>query len=265
VVNGRRLHGELTTELYVRKVHLRDVDFSGCAMHVRFAQSKLVNCRFRRTRFNGFGLVSSDCERCEFVDAYMVEAALGIPVADGTRCRFTDTEFTRCNLRYASARTADFDRCTFSDVKTRCTSFGASSLRDCVFRGGLDDVDFGDGVLALDKRLYPEFPRPLLERVDFSNALLRGVRFRDVTLKEVIWPGGNDHLVVAAFAEAAERVITDSAGSPEREPTGRFFELLLENGGPGNPAVFYKPELAQILGEAEADRVVRILEPNRIL
>jgi len=123
-------------------------------------------------------------------------------VEAGRRNVFAGVDFSRADLRQTAYKSAEFSKCRFVDTKLAKVDFQGSVFADCKFEGEMYEVAFhrsafeGDGL-----------PPNKMTRVDLSEAILRSVEFRELDMDTVIWPQGEEHLVLRPCKAALDRAL----------------------------------------------------------
>ncbi|MDD1063322.1 pentapeptide repeat-containing protein [Streptomyces cocklensis] len=179
-----------------------DVDFSGAeAPGVRLVGTRVVNCVFEKANLDGLEARATNFVGCSFAGASLRGAQLSIPLNDRYSL-YEDVDFSRAMLYGASCVDASFKRCVFSGVKMGAMSFRGSDFLDCSFSGALRRVVFSDD--SLTGRVLPG---PVMQNVDFSDAVLRDVEFRGIDLNGVSLPEGDPHIVVKHYRCVLGRIL----------------------------------------------------------
>ncbi|MBX3407765.1 MAG: pentapeptide repeat-containing protein [Phycisphaeraceae bacterium] len=257
--------GRLSLTPSLRKVYLKDIDFSGSKLiHLQMAQSSFTNCRFDIADFRYWLMWSTRIADCSFVGTRLDESQLGAVLPDGSQNRFKRVKFVRSRMKHVDCAGAVFDECLFENVAMDGTEFGsACSFTHCTFRGEIHDVQFGSRVLLPNdqRRLYGELPRGILDCVDFSRAVLRYVAFGDVQIGDVRWPDPTTHVVLTGYRSCIDRLLAAFARTGADEVASRYFHTIRESLGEHEEVgVFYKPDLINLLGKRTAVRVLSLLE-----
>ncbi|WPP42852.1 pentapeptide repeat-containing protein [Paenibacillus hunanensis] len=139
-----------------------------------------INCIFDRTRFGDARLYGCDFTNCQFKRVDLTEATIGAHGGVFTSCIF-DT----CNFRKGYFYRPEFVECRFQQCKLNQIDFKASSFAHCQFIGKLKDVTF-HGKYNSDLTVGAKPNR--MHNVDFSEAILQEVDFRDCQLDTCTLP-----------------------------------------------------------------------------
>ncbi len=257
--------GRLSDSKRMRKVQLQNVDFSGSIMrHLDIAQSLFVNCRFDRADCRYWSLWSTCLVDCSFTGSRLNESQLGALLPDGSQNHFEHVQFIKSDMRSIDCAGAVFDRCAFDGVKLDNTQFGiACSFKQCVFKGLLRDVMFGERLLlpSGQETMYTAIPQGVLEKVDFSQAVLRDVGFRDVSVQMVIWPDLQSHVIIELFSARLDDIIARLESKGDVEAAVRFFKMEREALGEGRGfLVMHRLDLMDLVGAKRAEEVIMMLK-----
>ncbi len=251
----------------LRKVELEDIDFSGCTVrNLSTAQTSIRNWVFDKVDFRQWGMWSTRLSDCSFVGSRLTDGQFGALLPDGWQNRFERVRFKDCRMQYLDCAGAVFEDCVFEDINWYEASFGSScTFRRCVFRGMINNVQFGMPVLVPDdqRRFLEPFPQGVFEDVDFSDATLIA-DFYDVRDQGIKWPDPSTHVVLPRYRSSIARLLEELPGLAVDESVSRFFrayhEALREHEGIG---VFHKPWLVEAFGERDAALLIPLLERLR--
>lgn len=238
---------EMSGMLEVRKVHWRDLDFEGAALQsMRFFDSTVANCSFARADCRDWRAWGTCFSRCDFRGADLKDAGLGGDKYSPNR--YSDTDFSRADLRRTAHFAAKFDRCRFANSKLSKVIFNGSVFEDCRFEGTLQEVEFYRHAFGGE-----DLPPNEMTNVDFRSAKLLWVEFRELDMDAVIWPEGEDAIVMADYRATLERLIglfQDRNDLPMRQLVAVLTVRRRWAGAHQKEGFISKDELRQIGGEA---------------
>lgn len=188
---------------------LENLDFAGSNLPaIHFSECEIRNCCFDQCNLQGLRLRASAIRESSFRGADLRGTPLGVAAVTGLwakkRNSFFNVDFSGADLRETIYVAAAFKNYDFSHAKLEKIGFGTSTFENCSFRGELREVQFWRSDLST--RGYPEdaFPPNEMLNVDFSNAKLRDVEFRNLTLAEVKLPNDEDHVVLNDYPDVLD-------------------------------------------------------------
>ena len=167
-VNSATLHGldlgdAVLDRLWLTASHVSDCVFDGAS----WRDGRVWGCTF---------------ESCSFVRTDLRELGVA-PEHDSRRSLFRDCAFTKASMRGFVCPGAVYEDCRFEDCKLAKVDFGGSIFRRTRFAGRLSEVVFAD--LPWD---HERFEPNEMEDVDFHDAELYYVEFRNLAMDRVRWP-----------------------------------------------------------------------------
>jgi uncharacterized protein YjbI with pentapeptide repeats len=237
-------------------IRLDGLDFSqGLLGNMRFFRSAFVDCRFDGAACQDWRLWATDLSNTSFVRADLRTAVLGA-WHEGRGNVFRHVDFTEANLRATVCPAATFEDCDFSGAKLAKVDFQSSSFIRCKFAGLLSEVIFYDHGYKTGKT----DPNPMLE-VDFTDAELRMVEFRRLSLDRVAFPKDDHHLVVNRYRCVLERAVQELKASSQWEGLRAVMEHRLKWAGTNQErGLFNLRDLAEVGGKREAEFARDLLE-----
>jgi uncharacterized protein YjbI with pentapeptide repeats len=230
-------------------IRLVGLDFSqGFLQSMRFFRSALVDCRFDGAACQDWRLWATDLSNTSFDRTDLRKAVLGA-WHEGRGNLFQHVDFTKANLRSIVCPAATFEDCDFSGAQLAKVDFQSSSFIRCKFAGLLSEVIFDDHGYKTGK---PD-PNPMLE-VDFTEAELRMVEFRRLSLDRVAFPKDDHHLVVDHYRCVLERAVEELKALPDWGGLRADMEHRLKWVGPNQErGMFNLRDMAEAGGTREAD------------
>ena len=232
-----------------------NLDFSGARLEsFRFFNATISNCRFDRARCQDWRLWAVDVTDTSFVEADLRKAVLGAWF-EGRGDVYQRVNFSRSNLGSIVCPAATFVDCGFGDAQLSKVDFQSSSFIRCRFAGLLREVMFYDHGFRTGK---PD-PNPM-ESVDFSEAELRMVEFRNLNLDGVTFPVTSDHLIVHHYRCALERAVRELGPDTAHRGLRAILEHKLKWAGPYQKVgVFNRRDLIEMFDQEAADFAVGLL------
>ena len=238
---------ELGDLVELRDLDLHDLDLSDAQLpSLRLFSCRLENCRLIGASCADWRLWATEIRNSSLSSANLRAASLGAWYR-GKGNLYERVDFSRADLRSASAPAATFVDCDFSDATFRKTDLGGSSFIRCRFRGELFEVTFADRAFESEKT-----DPNRMEDVDFAEAELRWVEFRRLDLERVNLPESSSHVRIDEYRCTLERAIAalTEDPSPRAKALRAFLSASLESAGPQQRVgVFHRLDLAEIAGE----------------
>ncbi len=188
----------------LEQVQFRDLDFSCC----NFGRGIFRRCTFEGVLFKEIDSNRWNERRCRFTDVDFYKANLrdaGIGIQGSTYLRVS---FRGVNFSGASFYRGQFTDCDFSDARLRKIDFNVSNFVNCKFAGRLESVWFRRRYPhpTLEKRYGKAVPNEM-RKVDFSEAELWDVMFTGgLNLSHVILPQDGHHILLRHFDVALTKV-----------------------------------------------------------
>jgi uncharacterized protein YjbI with pentapeptide repeats len=252
---GRWTVEHLDARLELRGVKLECLDLSGSGLAgLRGFDCWIRNCRLDAARCDDWRLWATTVEHTTFASADLRGSSLG-GWYEGRGNQWIRVRFARADLRDVEAQAASFVDCDFSNARLDKMDFQSSSFVRCRFVGELRDVVFwAHGPAAREKAE----PNPM-EDVDFSDAQLRGVAFRGLTLARVKLPTAREHLVIEHFPCVLERAVNELADSPHCGLRGLLRNHLRWVHPEQQRGVLHRADLAEALGKEDPRLAVDLL------
>ena len=238
---GRLAVTELKGTTQLRGVHWTELDLSYAALPgLSFFESTIQKCRFEGARLDGLGAWALDVEASSFVGASLRNAVLG-SWYKGRENTYHGVSFAGADLRGLMCSTATFIDCDFSNARLVKVDFDASGFMRCRFAGLLEEIQFYDRDLRGQKR-----DRNPMEDVDFSQAELRWVEFRNLDLQKVMLPEDDRHVRLTHYRCVLEKAISACEAAGQRGLRG-YFESELKWCPPGREiGIFNKRDLQEV-------------------
>lgn len=243
------------TKTIFENVALERLNFSGAYL----SGALFFGCRLHDCLFDGANLQSIACwgnmvSRCSFQSADLRHAGLG-GVEKGKRNRFQEVNFSKADLRHATFGRggAEFSDCVFRNTKLENIEFQGSVFERCIFQGELREVRF----YRLGYKAEG-FPPNEMRDVDFSQAKLRMVEFRELDLEHTQLPIGEGHIAITNYPEALDYLLGEL--KDKSDLLSRKLYALLENrrkwaGRKQKTGVLNKADLFEYVGE-DAERLI---------
>jgi len=249
-----------------RDTVLRDLDLTASKLlSIHFIGCEISNCCFDDCEMEDFRIYATTTRDSTFRRANLKETALGAASIQGPyqrkRNSFIGVDFSQADLRKTSYVAAAFEGCFFRNTKLSNIDFGTTSFKDCIFEGELRQVRFWRSDLFA--RGYPEsaFPPNEMVGIDFSNAKLRDVEFRGLSLDRVRLPDDAAHIMINDFPGVLDKLI--SVFRQQGDETARslvaFLGVYRKWTVPNARGVLNKQDLADIAPDA-VERVVGLLQ-----
>jgi hypothetical protein len=183
--------------------------------------SHVSDCVFDGARWRDGGVWGCTFDSCSFRGSDLRELGVA-PDHDGMRTVFRDCEFARAILRGFVCPGAVFEHCRFEDCRLAKVDFGGSIFRRTEFAGRLSEVIFGD--LPWD---HEHFEPNEMEDVDFRDAELYWVEFRNLALHRVRWPEHPEHETFTHFPCVLRQTIDALEDDPR--PDARAIRASLQH------------------------------------
>lgn len=248
---------EISGGAVIRRCQWKDLDFTGSKLDgIRLFDCEIQNCRFDACQFEDLCVWSSRFSETSFRSAGLRKAVLG-GVQDGRRNVFLNVDFTKADLRQSIYTAASFEGCVFRNAKLSKIDFQTSTFSDCTFEGELREVMFYRRGFKGDS-----FPANEMKNVDFSQAKLRFVEFRGLSLDQVKLPNDAEHIIITNYVETLDRML--DALRFQDDPLARALAGLLSNrrkwAAPDQfQGVLNIEDLKEIAGEDGVQRVLSLL------
>jgi uncharacterized protein YjbI with pentapeptide repeats len=240
-----------------RGVQLENLDFSGGPLEsLRFFNVKIDNCRFDGANcrdWRGWGVRVRDTS---FESADLRDSLLG-GVDEGRSCAYQNVSFRGSKLRGIVCDSASFVDCDFTNAALPKVEFCGCRFVRCRFRGLLREVMFCPDSLRRKKVNHDA-----LEDVDFSEAELRFVDFRQLNLRRVRLPQDDEHLIVNRYRCVLERAVRELEQDTKFPAVNTDLEHRLYWVGPRQDVgVFNRLDFLEFGGtEEEADFAAALLQ-----
>ncbi len=175
----------------VQGARWKNLDLSGSYLSsLRLYECRIENCVFDDSICPDLRMWATQVTDCSFRRANLREASFGGAIGNSFSV-FTNVDFTSANLREVMSAVARFDRCLFRNARLEKIDFQGSIFVDCIFEGLLSDVMFY-------KHGYKggHFPPNEMKGLDFRNAELRDVGFRNLRLDTIKPPSNDKHILI---------------------------------------------------------------------
>jgi uncharacterized protein YjbI with pentapeptide repeats len=232
----------------IRGGRWQDIDFTKANLNdLRFFDSQIENCVFERARCKDWRLWGSSVVGTTFRAADLRESALG-GVEMGKRNSYRGVDFTKADLRGTAHFSADMIDCVFSDTKLANVDFAGTVFVDCRFEGDLSDVLFYARAFRGEA-----YPRNEMRGVDLRRARLHFVGFRGLDMNTVLWPEGDEHILLDDYPAALDRLITvlkARQDAPSRGLAGLLADARKWVGPNQQKGLISKADLREAGGEA---------------
>lgn len=217
LVDLRGLH--FSSPVNCTRIRASEVDMSHSYLHAwRFTKCEFVDCSFHGADISSALDRNSCWTNVDFSKACFRDSVIGLGCSRYHGCIFVDTDF-----RGTAFVSPVFDSCVFSAGKGMSgVDFNASSFRNCVFSGKVDDVVFRNGyILPTDEKQYGRCEPNLMDQVDFTEATLSYIAFSGgVPLDRIEIPPHQNLLLVRnlpEFLAAAKDALCKSTDFSEDE------------------------------------------------
>jgi uncharacterized protein YjbI with pentapeptide repeats len=252
----------------VRNATWRNYDFSGASLEsLRLEDCEIVNCVFDRCKMRNIRIWNSRFEGCSFRRSDLRNSSIG-PASLQDRGinkqpfnTYVEVDFSGADMRGTVYLIAAFVHCTFSRTKLDRVNFATSNFNSCRFEGELREVVFWrSDLFSRPGFADSDFPANEMVDVDFTQASLRMVEFRKLTLDRARLPNGPDHIILEDYPGALDRLIETFRAANDR--TARIllagFEVDRKWAPPGGRGVLNIHDLADC-GPDAVERVLAVL------
>jgi len=238
----------------LRGMELRRLDLSDAALDgVRVFDSTVEDCVFNDASCRDWRLWGTSIIRSSFRGADLRDSALG--GVEGTKRNvYQHVDFSGADLRRTVYKAAAFEDCNFSEAKIKKVDFQSTTFVRCVFAGELNEVLFYRR--GFDCEAFPENE---MRDIDFRNARLRYVEFRKLDLDKVLFPEGEDHIIIDDYPRTLDRIVTflrARGEMPARKLAAYLAVLRKWAGNHQQRGVLNRSDMRDIAGE-EAESLLR--------
>jgi uncharacterized protein YjbI with pentapeptide repeats len=245
----------------VRGARWEGMDFSGAELSsLRLLDVHIDQCVFDKSRCLDWRIWGSTVSRSRFVSANLRGSALG-GVENGRVNQYVGVSWKLTDMRGAAYRSADFVDCTFERTKLAKMDFGGSRFVRCRFSGELREVIFHRTAWEAEHLAPNE-----MTDVDFSQARLRFVEFRELDLRSVRWPIDDAHVVVQNYRKVLDLALRSFESRDDRGSQGlaAYLELYRKWAGPNQEVgIFNREDLREVGGVDAAAEFLQLVEGTR--
>ncbi len=191
-------------KLLLRKKRLKGIDFSlSNISSLQLQECEVEDCKFEHILGKEMNIAASHFTNCGFRNSNMAYSFLNQNIGSDSGS-FINVDFIFSNLSECTFYFPIIKFCNFVNCNLKATNFDGSRLENCKFEGDVDSCWFSGYSNFAHKSLFYIFnkvdPRKypnLMENVDFSNAKLTGVSFRNrVPLDKCVFPQGEKYLFI---------------------------------------------------------------------
>jgi uncharacterized protein YjbI with pentapeptide repeats len=255
---------ELLEEVPVfKKTIVANADFSGG----KLGPSIWKKCTFKNVLFDEANLSGFKARGCRFDSVSFLKA--DVRGAAFLRLKRQDTILQNVTFRESDMRTVVFDMpmiegCDFSFANLKKVNFSGSRFKNCKFAGLVEEVFFR-GYNPYQRRKI----RNPMESIDFSEAELRNVAFRDeIDLSKVKFPKDEECLVLynqrEVYLKARKVIEREWTGDHRKWALGLMKNLYLKESKKGQHMDFYnKKDDMKYFGEEYANRFFSLLKESQ--
>ena len=217
-----------TGSLKLKNIEIDSVDFSFCDIsYSHWQKCRIEKCLFSGVKAKEIKLIACDIEDCEFIKSELSYAYLNQNISSNSgsyiRTIFKDTNLSESIFYFPIIKDCVFDNC-----KLNATNFDGSRFQKTKFIGKVDSPMFNGrslyadtSILGIFNRVDPRRYPNLMEDVDFTQATLVGVTFKNgINLSNCKFPEDENCLVLKnikqAFGKAKEKINSNWTGVDKR-------------------------------------------------
>ncbi len=181
--NGHSLSQKFGT-LKLKNVNVESIDFSYTDISYSWWQKcNVSNCLFEETKAKEIHVIASDFSNCIFRKANLCYSFINENIGSNSGS-FRKVEFIETNLNECIFYFPIIENCVFVDCNLVATNFNGSRIKNCKFKGKVDNPWFkgypinvhNSSLLFFNRINSKDYLNPM-ENVDFSEAELIGVSF----------------------------------------------------------------------------------------
>jgi len=217
-----------TGSLKVGKIELDSIDFSFANIsNSVFEQTVIKNCLFAETIAKEIYFIACEINECVFEKTNLSYSYLNQNIGKNSGS-FINTKFIDSNLQECIFYFPIIKNCAFFDCNLMATNFDGSRMQYCKFVGKVDSALFNGyslnahkSILGLFNRVDPKQYPNLMQDVDFSDAILIGVAFKNcINLSKCIFPKDDNCLIIKnirkTYLMAKENIFNNWEGNDKR-------------------------------------------------
>jgi len=242
----------------IRNFSWKGLDFSGVDLSaLRMSHGEIDHCLFEKCDASEARMWATTVSNSSFRGASLKGAVLGGVDLDGRWNTFRHVDFTKADLRRTVYKAASFESCLFRNSKIEDVNFQTTRFSDCPFEGRIVRVLFYRRGFRGE-----EFPPNEMANVDFSNATLRWVEFRELDLDRVTLPNNSEHILIQSYPAVLDRMIAalGTEGGLSSRRLAAVFEHDRKWAGPNQvQGVLNVQDLIEVGGEEGLERVRELL------
>lgn len=164
------LSGANLTGAFLNDADLTEANVEG----VKIAGASLVNATLSKLKLAGVDLTGCDASKADFSGSSFAGAKL-------ERAKFVSADLSDCILEGADARSADFTRTLMSGVKAAKANFEGANWSHAAAN---ENADLTGANLRGIQGIKSVFESAILDRADFSRAILKNAQFGEASLVE---------------------------------------------------------------------------------
>src|SRR5579863_1343509 len=158
-----------------RGVKWHGIEFVECELpSLRMFDSYLENCTFNKCKLHDLRLWNMHISHVELNRCDLRDAALG-SIENNKINHYNHVTFCETDFRGCSFMGCSFQECVFDTSRMKELDMSESQFENCKFIGELNDVTFAELGYST-KNLFTN----RMDNVDFSQAMLRSVDFRNL-------------------------------------------------------------------------------------
>jgi uncharacterized protein YjbI with pentapeptide repeats len=245
-------------ELEIRAAKWKDIDFGRAKLgSLRFHNSQIENCCFEGAKCRDWRIWNTRVANTSFRSADLRDSALGGVASTGEWNTWDHVDFESADMRGTVHQCGEFRSCNFSHAKLAKVDFQGTVFVDCIFAGKLEATIFARNAFGKEG-----FPPNEMKGVDLRQAQLFDVEFRNLDMKSVTWPEGDEHIVVSDYVatlERMERLFGSRQDGNSRVLASTFAHMRKWAGAHQERGVLSRADVVAAGGEELADEVWRLV------
>jgi uncharacterized protein YjbI with pentapeptide repeats len=229
--------------LKLKSVRVESIDFSYTDLSYSWwERCNVNNCLFEHTKARELWVYATEFLNCVFKKTNLSYSYLSENIGSDAGS-FRNVEFIESDLTEVIFTFPIIEGCKFIDCNLYATNFDGSRMRNCKFKGRVENPWFRKysssarkSVFGLLYRVNPQDYPNLMENIDFSEAELIGVSFsQGIDLTNCIFPNDDSKYIMVrnlreVYSQAKLVVNSEWDGEDKRKGIG-FIDTI-----------FYKPD-----------------------
>jgi uncharacterized protein YjbI with pentapeptide repeats len=214
--------------LKIRNATIESIDFSFADIsYSLFEKSAIKNCLFEETTAKELRIVACKINNCIFRKSDLSYSYLNQNMGSKSGS-FVNVEFVEADLKEVIFCFPLMEYCKFINCNLNATNFDGSRMKNCKFIGKVDSPWFSGyslnankSILGIFNRVDPKCYPNLMENVDFSEATLIGVSFRNnINLTNCLFPKDENYILIQdirkTFLMAKEKIALEWEAEDKR-------------------------------------------------